>query len=412
MRILVISSAFPFPPRWGYATRVYHLARELASRHEVTLLSFAEAGDEHNTEELRSEFDVEVVVRNRGSRRISKRASQVASVFSRHGFHARWLYTPEMQTTIERICLERRFHVAQLESSLLSAFRFPDEVRLVLDEHNIEYEVFERMNKGERSLLRRSFYRLEQARFRRFEERSWREVAGCVVTSDREAEIVAAAAPETPTAVVPNGVDLEYFAPSVSPIEPRTLVFNGVLDYRPNLDAAYFMVDEILPLVRERYRDAKLTIVGRGADPAEVRRLERSGVTLTGEVPDVRPHLASAAVVVVPIRMGGGTRLKVVEGLAMGKAMVTSTLGCEGINVVDQRDLLIADSPEGFAASVVRLFEDPALGVRLGSAGRVLMEAEYSWASAGRKLETLLESVAAADGSSGASSRSEPRMRR
>jgi glycosyltransferase involved in cell wall biosynthesis len=193
--------------------------------------------------------------------------------------------------------------------------------------------------------------------------------------------------------VVPNGVDLDYFAPCSRPVELRTVVFNGVLDYRPNLDAAHHLVADVWPLVVKRHPDARLTLVGRGYAP-DFRRFTRLGVEITGEVPDVRPYLARAAVISVPIRIGGGTRLKVVEGLAMGKAIVSTSLGCEGIAVRDGEHLLIGDGPNAFASRILELFDDPALGASLGRAGRQLMERDYSWQKAGERMEVLYRSVA------------------
>ncbi|MGH2876253.1 MAG: glycosyltransferase, partial [Solirubrobacteraceae bacterium] len=212
------------------------------------------------------------------------------------------------------------------------------------------------------------------------------------VTSDREEPVVAAAAPELPTAVVPNGVDVANFSPSDAPTEPRTLVFNGILDYRPNLDAAHHLVEEIWPRVRARCPDSRLTIVGR-AETADLRRLRVRGVTITGEVPDVRPYLERAAVIAVPIRMGGGTRLKVVEALAMGKATVSTSLGCEGIEITDGKHLLVADNAEMFAARVTELFDDPVRRHALGTAGRRLAEEAYTWDVAGERLERLYTRV-------------------
>jgi sugar transferase (PEP-CTERM/EpsH1 system associated) len=387
LRVLIVSAQFPYPPRSGFATRVYQLARQLASRHEVTLLSYVGQEQTRSLERLRNELRVEVVELPRGSR-TAKRAGQVLSASSRKPFACRAVYSHAMQQAIDDLCSRADFDLIQIESSLLCVFRFPANARLVLDEHNIEYEVFERMHEGERSLARRAFYRWEAMRFRTFEQRWWQQAAGCVVTSEREATILRLHSPETPTAVVPNGVDLDFFRPSVAANEPYTVVFNGLLDYRPNLDAALYLVDEIWPLIRKHCRQAQLLIVGRG-DAADLRRLQRDGVLLTGEVPDVRPYLERAAVVLVPIRMGGGTRLKVVEGLAMGKAMVSTTLGCEGIAVRDGEHLAVADTAGAFAASVVRLLQDPSAARALGLAGRALMEDAYSWELAGARLESL-----------------------
>ena len=391
LRVLIVSAQFPYPPHFGFATRVYQLARQLSARHETTLLSYVPPGGEDALARLREEVAVEVV-EQRPASLASKRISQLVSVCSPHPFSCRSVWSKEMQGAIDRLCAEHRYDVIQLESSLLCTFRFPRESLLVLDEHNLEYEVFQRMQQGERSLPRRLFNRVEHLRFRRFEQRWWRQVAACVLTSEREQVIVDRHAPETPTMVVPNGVDVASFRPSGAAAAPHTMVFNGLLLYRPNLDAAYHLVDEIWPLVRARVPDAVVTIVGRG-DPEDLRRLERPGVVVTGEVPDVRPYLERAAIVGVPVRMGGGTRLKVVEGLAMGKAMVSTSLGCEGVNVVDGESIAIADTAETFAASVVRLFEDRVAAAELGRGGRALMEREYSWEIAGAYLEELYRTV-------------------
>jgi glycosyltransferase involved in cell wall biosynthesis len=389
LRILVVSAQFPYPPRFGFAMRVYQLARQLAAEHDVTLLSYAGPHELRHADELRAELAVEVVAREAPSL-LRKRAAQAASVVSPRPYSCREVHSRALQDAIDRLCAERRFDAIQLESSLLCAFRYPTDTLLVLDEHNVEYEVFQRMQEGERSRLRRAYHGLEHLRFRRFEQAWWRRVDACVVTSPREEQIVRREASLTPAAVVPNGVDTERFRPEPGAVRPRTLVFNGLLQYRPNLDAAYWLVDEIWPRVVARCPDARLAIVGRG-EATDLARLARPGVEVTGEVPDVRPHLHAAAVVAVPIRMGGGTRLKVVEGLAMGKAMVSTALGCEGIAVRDGEHLLIADAADAFAARVVELFEDPARAAMLGRAGRTLMEDEYSWEIAGTRLRALYD---------------------
>lgn len=297
-----------------------------------------------------------------------------------------------MQEAIDDMCSTERFDVIQLESSFLCTFRFPRNTQLVLDEHNIEYELFQRMCDGERSLPRRAFNRLEYMRFRRFEEACWGRVDACVVTSEREVEAVRSCAPDTPLAVVPNAVDIDYFAPSDTPAEPHTVVFNGTLGYRPNLDGAHYLIDDIWPLVRDRYPDARLRLTGR-THGVDTRSLMRPGVELLGEVPDIRPYVSVAAVVAVPIRIGGGTRLKVVEGLAMGKAMVSTAVGCEGVAVRDGEHLLLADDAPAFASRISDLFENPVLGNELGRAGRRLIETRYSWDLASARLEALYQQI-------------------
>ena len=387
-KVLVVSAHLPYPPRWGFGTRVYQLMRQIASRHDATLLCYAAPGDE-NVERLRQEFLVEVVHRPKQGV-LRKRASQLRSLASPVPYDVWTTHSREMQRAIDRLCAEKGFDIVQLESTLLALFRFPPASRIVLDEHNVDYEVYARMHETERSPLRRAFYRSQERRFVHFEQRSWQEVSAVVATSEREAEIMRGYAPDTHVTAVPNGVDVDYFRPASAPVEPGTLVFNGVLDYRPNIDGVNFLVDEVLPLVRKQRPDVKLAVVGRGSESA-VEALRRRGVDATGEVPDVRPYLQRAEVVVVPIRMGSGTRLKVVEGLAMGKPVVSTTLGCEGVNVRDGGHLLIGDTADAFALQIVHLFEHPEVGEALGRAGRELTEREYSWNYAGERLEGVYQ---------------------
>jgi glycosyltransferase involved in cell wall biosynthesis len=392
LRVLVLGVWFPFPPRWGWAVRVYHLARQIARRHDVTLLTYGTGADQPNVARLREEgIHAETVLRERPSK-AARRRDQLVSLVSRLPFESYIARSAELQQAIDRLSAERPFDVIQLESTLVWPFRFPRESKLVLDEHNIEYENYARHQELEGFSVRKAFYAFEAAKVRRYEQAAWREVAGCVLTSAREEEIVRAHAPDTPTVVVPNGVDVDYFRPGEEEREAASIVFNGVLDYRPNLDAALFLVDEVLPLVRAKRPEARVTIVGR-RDSAELERVRGENVEATGEVPDVRPYLQKAAVVAVPIRAGSGTRFKVVEGLAVSAPMVSTAVGCEGIGVRDGEHLRVADSAEDFAAAILELVDDPELGRRLGAAGRRFVEAEYSWEAAGERLETLYERI-------------------
>jgi glycosyltransferase involved in cell wall biosynthesis len=396
LRVLMVSGQFPFPATWGFATRVRQLAGQAGSRHKLTLLSYGEADGVDALDWNVPGMDIRLVHRAPVSA-AAKRTAQLSSLLSKQPYQCRATNSHEMQRAINELCSCGGFDIVQVESSILCTFEFPPHVPLIIDEHNIEYEVLQRMEEAERTVLRRSFSALEHRRLRRFEQVWWRRASGCAVTSDREKASVTRFAPSTPTEVVPNGVDLQYFSPTGAAAEPETVVFNGTLAYRPNLDAAYHLVEDIWPRVLESRPRATLTIVGR-APEADIGRLRRPQVVVTGEVPDVRPYLEKAAVVAVPIRMGGGTRFKVLEALAMAKPVVSSTLGCEGIDVRHGEHLWIADDPAGFAGAVVRLFDDAASGIRLGTAGRCLIESAYSWDLAGRRLDRLYRRVLSAGG--------------
>ncbi|MEI2689486.1 MAG: glycosyltransferase family 4 protein [Anaerolineae bacterium] len=192
--------------------------------------------------------------------------------------------------------------------------------------------------------------------------------------------------PGLPVEVVPNGVDVTYFIPQPAARDNKSVVYVGHYGYPPNADAAQYFVQAIWPLIRSRIPEAQFIAVGM-QPPAGLAG--HPGVTVTGAVPDVRPYLADAAVVVAPLRVGGGTRIKIVEALAAGKAVVSTTLGAEGLDVVAGRDLLLADEPQTFAAAVADLLANPGLRADLGRNGRALVEQNYNWDCLAQKQEQI-----------------------
>jgi glycosyltransferase involved in cell wall biosynthesis len=199
--------------------------------------------------------------------------------------------------------------------------------------------------------------------------------------------------------VIPNAADVEYYKPRATdpPPDGRTVVFFGHLSYFPNVDGVTYFIQEIWPRIVEVRPEARLKIIG-GQAPRSLEELTRPGIEFAGFVPDLRPHLAAAAAVVVPLRLGGGTRLKIVEAMAMGKPIVSTTLGAEGIEAVPGRDLLVEDQPAAFADAVNQLLADPHLVARLGQSARQLAVQRYAWSGAARALESFYREIL--DGSS------------
>jgi polysaccharide biosynthesis protein PslH len=387
VKILLVTPSLPHPPIWGFNIRVHRFLKHLSRRHEVSLLSYLDPDEDHGALEALAPLcaTIQTVVRPADEHR-SRRSLQLRSLVSPRSFHGRRLWSAEMQRAIDRALSEEKFDVVQVESSRLGVFDFGGHPVTILDEHNLEYELLERTSRIDQFPPRKAYTWLEHVKFRREERRCWTRFSGCVLTSDREKAVVNNYGHSVSTAVVPNGVDIDYFRPSDGAVDADSIVFTGLMTYRPNADGAAYFIRDVLPLIRRSRPRARFTAVGWGL-PDELKGLLGDGVIHTGRVADVRPYLAAASVVVVPLRMGSGTRLKVLEGFAMGKALVSTTLGCEGVNVEAGRQLLVADDPQRFAEAVLALMDDPERRRRLGLEARCLVENEYRWETVVERLE-------------------------
>jgi sugar transferase (PEP-CTERM/EpsH1 system associated) len=388
-RYLFITPRLPYPPMSGFRTRVYQILRHLAAGHDVTLLTYIRPDEGGALAALRGLGISVIAVPGELPRGWRKRRLQLRSLASPFTYHTLTHRSAAMQAALNGLLAHERFDVIQLESSLMSWLDLPADTTVLLDEHNIEYELLTRTAGEERSPLRRLFNRVEARKVRREEQRAWARSDVCIVTSDREASVVRGLLPAKPVIVIPNGVDTEYFRPAQAVPDSAEIVFTGLMSYRPNADGAVWFVREILPRISAVRRDITFTVAG-AHPPVEVRRLAGPGITVTGALADVRPHMARAAVLVVPLRIGSGTRLKVVEGLAMGRPVVSTSLGSEGIAVSHGEHLLIADHSGSFAAAVLRLLDDPGLAAALSCRGRALVEQRYSWSAIVQQLETHL----------------------
>src|SRR5436309_6838110 len=227
----------------------------------------------------------------------------------------------------------------------------------------------------------------------------WAEVRACslasltIAVSEPDRKLLATNAPAAEICSIPTGVDTAFFVPNGSRETPASLVFVGSMDWYPNEDAILHFIRATLPGIRRHAPQASLTVVGRNPTPRLRMAAADAGVRVTGTVEDVRPYLSEAAVVVVPLRVGGGTRLKIFEALAMGKAVVATGVGAEGLPLVSGMHFLRGDAPEDFARAVVSLFEDPDRRKALGAAGRRLVEKEFAWPQVARQFVARCEEV-------------------
>jgi glycosyltransferase involved in cell wall biosynthesis len=266
-------------------------------------------------------------------------------------------------------------------------------VPVVLFEHNVEYMIWKRLHDVETRPWRRALLALEWRKMRRYEASACARAGLTVAVSEADRDLLASNAPGAAIGAIPTGVDTSYFHPNGAIEGPATLVFTGSMDWYPNEDAVLYFLEAILPQIRREVPGVSLAVVGR--DPSS--RLQAAGaaagIRVTGTVADVRPYVAEAAVYVVPLRVGGGTRLKIFEALAMAKPVVATGVGAEGLPIVSGQHFLRADDPADFARAVVTLLRDPERRRALGEAGRRLVEERYSWTQVARDFERHCEDL-------------------
>lgn len=392
MRVLFVSERFPYPLDTGGNVRTFHLLAGLSSRYEITLITTSLGGisAEHleAVKPLCADVHVVEVPRNSAVRDTPQFLGSFIGgrpfVLARHYHRALAAKILELSKQEKGV---RAVHFNHLDAALYGDL-FDPGVLKVLDEHNIVTNQLRSASRAEPIGPRRWALRREARRLPGMEARLCDQMDLCLVCSEPDERALRALGVRKPIRVVPNGVDLDYFhIGGADRVAGDAIVFVGSLDYAPCERAVWYFCTEILPLIRRQRPGTHFLAVGR--NPSQrLRDLEAStrGFELTGQVEDVRPHVWSAAVSVVPLLSGSGTRLKILEAMAMGSPIVSTSIGIEGIPASSGEHALIADDPESFAAAVLDLLADRALAARLVASGRKLVKAKFGWQSVHREL--------------------------
>lgn len=396
MKILFLTPYSPANPTFGGALRIYHVLNQLCKHHDVTVTGFCEPGETGDLERQIPALKNKTHFIDQPYTDIRRKKDFVASLFSSHS-HWYWSsQSRQLQETIDRLLAEDRFDVIQCEFPVMAHYRFNSDAIKILDSHNVEYDNFQRMSKINRDPLRKLYYMYEAYKFKREEIEICRQQSAIFTTSKRDQEIFDKDVPAVPKFVIPNGVDLEYFRTTGAEPEKNSLVFVGMMKYVPNYDGISFFLDEIFPLITSAIPDAKIYIIGKNPPASIVNRASKN-IIVTGFVEDTRPYVDRASVYVVPLRMGGGTRLKVIEALAMKKAIVTTSIGCEGIDVKNGESVLIGDQPDTFAELVIKLLKNREYSNQLTRNGYELVHQKYGWDTIGRQLEGAYKVLAGSE---------------
>lgn len=372
-----------------------------AAGHEVSILSFINSDQwtEETLEATRLFCKQVTTLADLDARTLSdKRRMQLRSLLSLNSYeHLQVMRRGDFQRQLDARLAAENYDVVQVEFANMASYRYARRGKtptLVLDEHNIEYDLQRRTAGSAEGKFRKVYNSLNWRKLGREEKAAWGRFDGVVLTSVRDAQLLAENAAGVRTAVVPNGVDVRQFQPAPQAPQEDQLLFFGANNYFPNHDALLYFIDEILPKVVERRPNVKLSIVGPGTHASVLARQSRH-VEVVGFVDDVMPYIDRASVVVVPLRIGGGTRLKIVEAMAKSKAIVSTRVGAEGIDVTHDRDVLLADSPADFADQIVRALSQPELARRLGEQARELAEQRYAWTAVVGQLVRFYEQLRA-----------------
>lgn len=394
MNVLYLFPYLPTPPVSGGALRVYHILKHLVRHHNVTVAGYSENGDLQHFKKAFPELKdkMHFISRNYRVKNKHRRLLQFYSQFTSHSYWYHWAKSVPFEQELNDLLESRNFDIVQAEFASMGHFDLKTDAIRILDAHNVEYDNFQRMSSLDWSWIRKKFYKREFEKSYREEIRAFKKQDGIMVTSERDGAIIAKDVPEVPRFVVPNGVDTEYFTSNGEEPEPYSIVFTGAMKYVPNYDGMIYFLDEIFPLIQKQQPEAKVYIVGSKPPPVLQERRSRS-VIVTGFVEDVRPYIDRASVFVVPLNMGSGTRLKVVEALSMKKPVVSTSIGCEGIEVDDREHLLIRDKPEAFAEAVLQLFKDETLRRKLISNGYDLVQSTYDWHVIGESIDRAYQKL-------------------
>ncbi|HOG47641.1 MAG TPA: glycosyltransferase, partial [Anaerolineae bacterium] len=421
MRILLLTPQLPYPPQQGTSLRNYNLLRYLAGRHEVSLLSFALPGTAPEHIAHLQGFCRAVATVPAPSRSTARRL--LTLVTSSRPDMAWRLYSPAYTQALASLVSRERFDVLQVEGIEMAPYMPSTGVGdglhglasqrqqvirstrsgspltaplVVFDDHNAEYLLQQRACATDLRRPRRwvaaAYSFVQWLKLRRFERDVCRRADRLVAVSDADAAALAALDPHLRATVVPNGVDLAAYHPAIPPLAGLarpSLVFTGKMDFRPNIDAVLWFAGEVLPRLWQAVPEAHLYVVGQSPSPRLDPLRAEPRITITGWVDDVRPYIAGADVYVVPLRVGGGTRLKVLEAMAMGRALVATPLGVEGLGAGDGQELVLAGEAQAFAREIAALLADAGRRQALGRAARAFVERSYGWDAIGPRLEAV-----------------------
>jgi glycosyltransferase involved in cell wall biosynthesis len=397
MNMLWVKMGGLWPCTSGGRLRSLHTIAALAKRHKVTVVTTHGPSDDpdglrHRLSDCQEVISIPYAAPKRGTAAF---AMSLAGSWLSPDPVEMWKWRVRAVSERVREIIARDGIDICVADFLLAAPNVPlgGPVPVVLFEHNVEYLIWQRLAQLETNPIRRALFEIEWRKLRRREADACRRASLTIAVSEDDRRRLSELAPGARIVSTATGVDTNYFVQNGFKQRATQMVFCGSMDWHPNEDAVFYFADSILPRIRAEVPDASLTVVGRNPTGRLRELAARTGITVTGTVEDVRPSVGEAAVYVVPLRAGGGTRLKILEALSMSKAVVSTTVGAEGLALESGRHFIAADDPGRFADECVALMRNPERRERLGQEGRCLVETQNSWEIVARDFERHCEEV-------------------
>ena len=401
MHIVWLKTELLHPIDKGGRIRTYHMLRHLCRDNRVTYVTLDDGTADADAHQRAAEYCHDLVVvpfRTQAKRSVAFYRELLANVVSPLPYAIAKYRVPAFTQAIRDAARGADVVVCDF---LFPSVNVPDDlgVPVVLFQHNVEAQIWERHAEHARGAAARLYMREQWRRMQRFEARECARFSHVIAVSDADARLLQRDYALSDVSAIPTGVDTEYFTPADNATRAdNELVFTGSMDWLPNEDAMTWFTSAVLPLVRARIPDATLSIVGR-TPSATVRALgdKYLGVSVTGSVPDVRPYLECGTVFIIPLRIGGGTRLKVFEAMAMGIPVVSTRVGVEGLPLREDEEFLAADDAPAFADAVVRLLQDPKGAAQMAAAAAARVHSDFGWAEVARRFAEICARVAGAN---------------
>lgn len=396
MNILFIAPRLPYPADTGAKIRTYNNLKQIARNHSVDLVCFSfDKKDSRHKKTLAETLGIRAHMVDMPAANILVMALRV--IFSRQAITTKKYFLHPMSEALMKISVENKFDLVHVDHIHMANYLtlFPG-IPCVIDEHNVEYRILERFSRLNSSVLKRVVYSWQADKMRTFERAMIRRAGHCLaVSSDDKTLLANLAGKDITVDVIANGVDTDFFDNDHLPVaNEETLVFTGSMDWVPNDDAMIYFCSNILPLIWKVKPEVRIYIVGRNPN---VRLRALAGrdqrIFVTGAVDDVRVYMRKAKVFVVPIRVGGGTRLKILEAMSMQMAVVSTSIGAEGIKFTNGQDISIADQPQAFADAVLTLLNHSDVRQQMGVAARDLVRTTYDWSIIGDQLENVYQKL-------------------